>query len=452
MADFEYFYHVMPDGTIKQINPFTETEVWTVPGRAARPHTNVKEEDKKEIEVKYPEDYCNFCEARYFNTPPEKARVVRKDDGSWEILYRLPPEEVKDHPAEFRRVGNLFEIVTFDYWNKNYGYDLDEELQKWMDKYLSNPKGYEHVMNVLNIKLKAAGRNPDEVSFNEKIAMAKAFFGGGHELIIARRHYKPGAKFSYELASAGELTEEEHFWYYKFTIETMKDMIRHNHYIRYISVFQNWLRPAGASFDHLHRQLVALDEWGVSIEQEIKKVRQNPNIYNEYAANFAMYHNFIIAENDYAIAFADFGHRFPTIAIYSKSTNIRPTEHTDEEIKGISDIVRAMHVAMTSQLTCNEEWYYTPFDAIDVAPWHILIKWRLNIPAGFEGNTKIYINPYSPDRIKEFMVPRLIEARDKGLISGDIRIDGEVDIRANPLQYYRNNLRYKSVHNGYQFD
>ncbi|PZP18932.1 MAG: hypothetical protein DI600_08755, partial [Cutibacterium granulosum] len=27
----------LPDGTIKQRNPFTGTQVWTVPGRAARP-------------------------------------------------------------------------------------------------------------------------------------------------------------------------------------------------------------------------------------------------------------------------------------------------------------------------------------------------------------------------------------------------------------------------------
>ncbi|WP_425595304.1 DUF4921 family protein, partial [Pseudophaeobacter arcticus] len=27
----------MPDGTVKQINPFTGNEVWAVPGRSARP-------------------------------------------------------------------------------------------------------------------------------------------------------------------------------------------------------------------------------------------------------------------------------------------------------------------------------------------------------------------------------------------------------------------------------
>ena len=39
-----------------------------------------------------------------------------------------------------------------------------------------------------------------------------------------------------------------------------------NRYARYVVVFQNWLKPAGASFDHLHKQLVAVDERGAQAE------------------------------------------------------------------------------------------------------------------------------------------------------------------------------------------
>lgn len=443
--EIEFLYHKMPDGTIKQINPFTGTEVWCVPGRALRPHTNVRPEDVKQIEKKpgEKEDYCNFCEAKLYNTPPEKSRLYLKDGGGYEIVKHLPAEKYFELPWEFRRVANLFEIVTFEYWKVNYKYDLTPELKKWMDQYLSSPKGYEHVMNVINLKLKTAGKNPDEISIEEKLEMAKAFFGGGHELIIARRHYKDNAKTTEDLASSGALTPYEHFLYYKFTVETLKDIYRNIPYARYVSVFQNWLRPAGASFDHLHRQLVALDEWGVSIEREIDMVRMNPNIYNEYATNFAMQHNLVLAENDFAIAFADIGHRYPTIAIYSKSEHARPMEHTDEEIKGVSDLVHAIHAAMGPQIACNEEWYYTPIDALDTMPWHILIKWRVNIPAGFEGNTKIYINPWSPEAVKDWILPRLFEVREKGLIEKDIKIGDEVPIRYNILQYYKSHVKYK---------
>ena len=237
------------------------------------------------------------------------------------------------------------------------------------------------------------------------------------------------------MCSSGELTPEEHAEYLKFTIRAMEDIYENNRYVRYISVFQNWLKDAGASFDHLHKQLVALDEWGTSVENELDMVKDNPNIYNEYATNFASYHNLVIAENDHAIAFADIGHRFPTIAVYSKSESVFPSELVEDELRGFSNLVHACHKAMGSSLTCNEEWYYTPRDAIVYMPWHILIKWRISVSAGFEGGTKIYINPISPVDLRDLMVPRLYELRDKKVIDG-FKIAEECILKPNPLKYY----------------
>ena len=41
------FLQKMPDGTVKQVNPFTGTQVWTVPGRGKRPTVNKKADEKK---------------------------------------------------------------------------------------------------------------------------------------------------------------------------------------------------------------------------------------------------------------------------------------------------------------------------------------------------------------------------------------------------------------------
>lgn len=40
MSDYHKYFLQMKDDTIKQINPFTGTEVWTVPGRASKPISN----------------------------------------------------------------------------------------------------------------------------------------------------------------------------------------------------------------------------------------------------------------------------------------------------------------------------------------------------------------------------------------------------------------------------
>ena len=432
---------IMPDGTEKHINPFTGTEVWFIPGRKNRPVTSKQADNPKKIEKRIPEDYCNFCPGHYFNTTPEKSRLVNKK-GNFEILDQVALEEIFNSDAEIRRISNLFEIVTVDYWEKNFSYRLSDKNKKRKEKYLACELGRNHVISVINTKLKHSGYTDDEikaVSVDEKLAMSDAFFGGAHELIIPKRHFTEAAVNDMDLASSGTLTPEEHFLYFNFTIQSIKDIYENNRYIRYVSIFQNWLREAGASFDHLHKQLVGLDEWGVSVERELDLASRNPNMYNEYAANFAAYNNFVICENDYAIAFADIGHRNPTVAVYSKSVHCNPIEHTSEEIRGFSDIVHAIHAAMGSQISCNEEWYYMPVDSVIPMPWHVLIKWRISIQAGFEGGTKIYVNPMSVSDVRDYLVPRLFDLRYQGKIA-TFQIAEECPVKPNSLKYYKNKL------------
>jgi galactose-1-phosphate uridylyltransferase len=431
------FYNIMPDGTVKQVNPFTGTEVWAVPGRRNKPLGNGAAQQAKQIEIHTPEDYCSFCPTRYTEAPPEKSRLIRVHD-RWERIDTLPPDKYNETSAEFRRVGNMFEIVTLDYWRKNYAYKPPHSRLKWKEDYLANPAGLKHITDITHYKLRQEGKTDEQIekmSMAEKLAIADAFFGGVHELIIAKRHFKTGALYETDLFSSGDMTLDEHFWYFKMTVDAVRDIVNTNRYVRYVSVFQNWLRAAGASFDHLHKQLVALDEWGASIENQIKMLREDPNVFNDFGANFAAHHNLIFAENDHAIAFAGIGHRYPTIEIYSRSQSGRPYEHSDEEIRGISNLVHACHAAMGGQISCNEEWYYTPVDAVYKMPWHVLIKWRVNVPAGFEGGTSIFINPMTPIELRDRMVPRLYQLRDENKIDR-LRVAEECHVDPNPLKYY----------------
>ncbi len=431
------YYTIMPDGTVKQVNPFTGTEVWAVAGRKNKPITNEIPSTAKPLMVHDPEDYCSFCQSRYFEVAPEKTRIIRRGD-VWERSDLLPADRYTESVAEFRRVGNLFEIVTLEYWRKNYAYKMTTARQKWKEDYLANSVGLKHITDIVHYKLRQEGRTDEQIEkipLADKLALADAFFGGGHEQIIARRHYKPGAQYDADLYASGDMTEEEHYQYFRIAIDALRDIAQSNRYVRYVSVYQNWLRSAGASFDHLHKQLVALDEWGASIQNQVKMLREDRNVYNDLAANFAAHHNLVFAENDFAIALAGIGHRFPTIEIFSRSQSGRPYEHADAEIRGMSDLVHAMHGAMGSQISCNEEWYYTPIDAVYKMPWHVLIKWRINVPAGFEGGTSIFINPMTPIELRDRMVPRLYKLRDEAKIGG-IRIAEECRLEPNPLKYY----------------
>lgn len=73
---------------------------------------------------------------------------------------------------------------------------------------------------------------------------------------------------------------------------------------------------------------------------------------------------------------------------------------TPEQLRGISDLVHAMHAATGAEVPCNEEWYYRPPSSSIPMRMRILIKWRISTIAGFEGGTRIYLNTIDPWSIK----------------------------------------------------
>jgi len=433
---YSTYYHIMPDGTVKQINPFTGNEVWAVPGRSSKPvanGTSARREDHPIPDDLDRESACSFCAKRYFEVAPEKSRWIHEDD-AWIELVSLPASEYFNTTAEFRRVSNLFEIVTLDYWKKNYGYTLSGAERERLERYASSVEGRAHLRDIIEYKQSFRG-DTSMLTDDTVMELSESFFGGCHEMIIARRHFGDNAVNESDVVSSGLLSPDEHYHYVRTTVESLREILGRNRYVRYVSVFQNWLRSAGASFDHLHKQLVGLDEWGASISRQVQMLKDDPNVFNEYAANFAAMYNLVFAENEHAIAFVGIGHRFPTIEIFSRSRHSRPYEHSPEELRGVSDLVHACHAAMGPGIACNEEWYYTPVDAIVSMPWHVLIKWRIVVAAGFEGGTSIFINPMTPLELRDRMVPQLYALRDAGTIH-NIRIAEECHIAPNPLKYY----------------
>ena len=381
----------LADGTVKQISPFTGTEVWTVPGRANRPisHPVAEVRPLKEADRTHS---CAFCSARYLETPPEKARVVRGADGGFERLDAVAASALFDTVAEFRRVPNLFEILSFDYWHINHGYEIPDAARERMEAYLADPVGVEHVERVARTKLAAAGADPDSWdSMDERTrhTFLAAFFAGGHDVIIGRRHFTDDAADTAGLAGSGTLSVAEHRAYTHLAIHAMHSLYEANRWVRYVAVFQNWLRPAGASFDHLHKQLVGIDERGVTSQLELQKVRANPNLYNEMAVDYAAYQGLLVASNEHAVAFAGFGHRYPTLEVYSTSAMPEPWLMSREEVDAVSDLVHALHAATGADVPSNEEWHHKPLDVDQPMPWHITLKWRVSTLAGFEGGTKV---------------------------------------------------------------
>ena len=434
-------YVKLRDDTIKMVDPLSTAGIVVRVNtqRSKRPLRTDKDSDEPLGEWKK----CHFCTGNEYQTPPEKGRVVLRD-GEFISLDRLPPEDALFRENwEFRRIPNLFEIIGLENWTENYDFRPSKRNAEWKGRYLPTPTGRAHCLGgdlgskgttkgVLSAKLgEALPGMPEEA----KVAALDPFFFGTHELIIARRHYKDGATKKGDRASSGELTPDEHFAYMKSAIEAVEDIYKHNRYVRFVNVFQNWLAAAGASADHLHKQLVGNDEWGGIISDYSHLSIGDPNVFNAMGVNLHAHHNLVFAENEHAIAYAAIGKINPAVVVFSKSRRCRPMELEDKELRGFSDVLHACHAAMGSSLPCNEEWLYMPRDSNYKFPFHTQVEWRVSLPAGLEYLSRIYISLLGPEDVKYRMLQELGRLRDGKRIAGGISIGEECPADPNCLQY-----------------
>jgi galactose-1-phosphate uridylyltransferase len=426
----------LPDGTVKQVSPLTGTVVWTVPSRAHRPLSEPPE-SRRPVDASDAERLCAFCADRRLETPPEKSRLVVSPDGTWSVLRDVPAEHLTDTVPQLRRFPNLFEILPLDYWRTNHGYVVPAEVLDRFRAYTATSQGRAHVLTIVHGRMTAAGMTDDEWARTGEDAWLEHgvdLFAGFHDVIVARRHLVDGATFDDELAGSGTLTPDEHHRYLTFTIQALRELYDAQPHARYVAVFQNWRRPAGASFDHLHKQLVAIDEHGPTTDLVLDRLRDDPDVFTTAVVDHAATHRLVVAENDHAIAVAGVGHRYPAIEVYSTSEHQRPWEHTDDEVRAVSDLLHAVHAATGTHVPTNEEWHHRPLDVAEPMPWRIVLKWRVSTLAGFEGGTRINVNTIDPYTMRDRVVTELHRLREAGTI-GPMRLGDECSHRLGALGY-----------------
>ncbi|HET8595514.1 MAG TPA: DUF4921 family protein [Intrasporangium sp.] len=415
----------LPDGTVKQVNPFTGTKVWTLPDRAARPLA-------RHVPTPLPLDpadegrYCAFCWGRMLETSPEIVRLVRTPTG-WEEVRGLLAEELHTSRPEFRLIPNLFEILSYDYWHLSHGWHATAAADARRTAYLSTPLGREQVSALVRTKLRARGVPEAALAartFEDDVRDSVEFFASNHDVVVARRHYVDGATMDTQLAGSGTLTPEEHWHYVRFTIEAARHLYADNPSACYVSIFQNWLSPAGASFDHLHKQLVAIDELSVQTEREAARLREEPELYARWGEAYAAQQGLVVASTPSAVAFAGVGHQYPSLEIHSRDCRSLPWELTHEAVRDFSDLLHACHAATGVEVPTNEEWHHRPPSLDLPMPVRAVIKWRVSTLAGFEGDTKIYVNTIDPWMIRDRVVGRLKELADEGVLSPSVSVAG----------------------------
>ncbi len=221
---------------------------------------------------------------------------------------------------------------------------------------------------------------------------------GAHEVIIETPdHHR-------HLADLTEKEIEDVLWAYRDRIMDLKKDTR----FRYVVLFKNHGRAAGATLEHTHSQLVALPIVPRNITNEMRGAKE----YYEYKER-CIYCDIIrqeqsdgrrvVMENANFIVVEPFAPRFPF------ETWVLPKHHAsafeDGQKQEYQDLAHALRTTLRKLAIALERPAYnfilhtSPFHEREnpYYHWHIEIMPKLTNVAGFEWGSGFYINPTPPE-------------------------------------------------------
>jgi UDPglucose--hexose-1-phosphate uridylyltransferase len=183
---------------------------------------------------------------------------------------------------------------------------------------------------------------------------------------------------------------------------------------RYVVLFKNRGREAGASMQHSHSQIIALPIIPKRVSEEITGGSRYFNrhgrcVFCDVIRQEAERKIRVIEENDDFIAIAPFAARFPF------ETWILPKEHGSDYGKIKQTQYRTLAgILLDSLKRINKVLKNPPYNLVfHTAPlkeealahfhWHIEIIPKVTRVAGFEWGTGFYINPTPPEQCAEYL-------------------------------------------------
>jgi UDPglucose--hexose-1-phosphate uridylyltransferase len=162
-------------------------------------------------------------------------------------------------------------------------------------------------------------------------------------------------------------------------------------YIKYISIFRNYGREAGASLAHAHSQVIALPivpetirmQQGLDYGPVLKREEDSPRL---------------IQSSTHCIAFAPFASCYTYEAwIFPRRPCRNIAELTDEERDDFAIMARDV-LSRLSRLLSDPPYNYAFVQSIgERVHMHLRIYPKLGIEAGFELNTGVHINSVTPE-------------------------------------------------------
>jgi UDPglucose--hexose-1-phosphate uridylyltransferase len=237
---------------------------------------------------------------------------------------------------------------------------------------------------------------------------------GAHEVIIE------APKHSMNIPEMDDAHVEKMLWAYKQRIMELEKDPR----FRYVLVFKNYGKAAGASLAHPHSQLIATPITPRYVKMELSNARRyfqekERCIFCDIIRQELGAGERVVYENEHFVAITPFGSRFPfELWILPRrhefGFQIMPDEERALLAKCLKDILTRLKICLN-----DPPFNYVVHTAPNPVPrpgkpdywgtiqydyhWHIEVIPRLTSQAGFEWGSGLYINPTSPEQAAKYL-------------------------------------------------
>ena len=200
----------------------------------------------------------------------------------------------------------------------------------------------------------------------------------------------------------------------------MQDLLRDPR-LRYILVFKNFGRQAGASLAHPHSQLIATPITPKHVKEKLGGAMQyyaykDRCIFEDVLRQEIREGTRLVYENAGFVAFCPFAARFPfEMTIMPRRQSAYYSDIHPDELVLLADVLKVALQKLSKALNQPQynfiihsaparyvhHGYWTTID--HDFRWHIEILPRLTLIAGFETGTGFYINPTPPEDAAKYL-------------------------------------------------
>jgi UDPglucose--hexose-1-phosphate uridylyltransferase len=190
--------------------------------------------------------------------------------------------------------------------------------------------------------------------------------------------------------------------------------LRRDQRFKYILIFRNHGRVAGASLDHPHSQLIATPMVPSEVVTEMEGAHQYYDyhdrcIFCDMCQQELDAGERVVTENAGFVAFVPFASKVPfEVWIMPKEHTTSFASHTREQMAQFAEVFQESLQRINWCLNCppyNYSIHTAPLreEVSEFYHWHVQILPRLTIAAGFEMGTGIYINVSRPEEAAKFL-------------------------------------------------